>query len=216
MLVIFSGRRYDNYHIMTEKTRKQRSHDRILTAAGRRMRRDGLDGFSVAEVMADAGLTHGGFYAHFESKRALAAEALSRAAEDTRNMWFDRLDNVRGGESLKWLAGRYLRPRHRDRLDDSCLFAALAMDVARADPATRDAFTQALEKTVGQVADKLDVLPPEEARAQALVFISLCVGALNLARAVPDVDLSDDILRAVRQFAGALLSSHAELAEVSS
>lgn len=186
------------------QTRKKQSHGRILAAAGRRLRTDGIDGLSVAEVMADAGLTHGGFYAHFDSKSEMVAEGFSHAATEARDMWFERLDDVRGGESLKWLAGRYLRPRHRDHLEDGCPFATLGMDATRGDAAVRNVFDAALKDTVAAVAVKLDDLPVAEARSQAIIFLSLCVGAINLARAVSDDDLSEDILRTVRQFAGAL------------
>jgi TetR/AcrR family transcriptional repressor of nem operon len=186
------------------QARKKQSHGRILAAAGRRLRTAGIDGLSVAEVMADASLTHGGFYAHFDSKGDMVAEGFAYAASEAREMWFERLDDVRGGESLKWLAGRYLRPRHRDHPEDGCPFAALAMDISRGDPALREVFDAALKDTVTQVAAKLDDLPAEEARSQAIIFMSLCVGALNLARAVSDAEFSEDILRTVRQVASAL------------
>ncbi len=192
------------YNPATWQKRKRASHRRILAAAGRHLRKDGIDGLSVGEVMADAGLTHGGFYAHFDNKQALVKDAFTDAADEARDMWFERLDDIRGAESLKWLAGRYLRPRHREHLEDSCLFAALSMDAARDQPSTRDVFDKALGKTVAAVAAKLDQLPAAEARSQAIVFLSLCIGALNLSRAVAGEEFSDEILRTARQFAASL------------
>ncbi len=193
---------------LTEKLewqrRKQRSHERIVDAAGRRMRRDGLGGFSVAQVMADAGLTHGGFYAHFRNKQALAAACLRDIADRARTLWFERLDGVTGADCLKWLAGRYLRPRHRDHPEDGCLFAALAGDVARDDVVLRAAFDDALERSVEAVAARLEALPSGEARARAITFIALNAGALSLSRAVEREEFSDEILRAARKLAGSL------------
>ena len=190
--------------------RKHRSHERIVDAAGRRMRRHGLGGFSVAQVMADAGLTHGGFYAHFRNKQALAAACVSDIADRAREMWFERLDGVRGGDCLKWLAGRYLRPRHRDHPEDGCLFAALAADVARGDGALRSAFDDALETSVDAVAARLDTLPTADARARAIGFIALCAGAVNLSRAVEREDFSNEILRAARKLAGTLADTDSD------
>lgn len=171
---------------------KQRTKGKILDAAAKRLRAGGPDGATVGDIMADAGLTHGGFYAHFADKADLADAAFRHAMGRTRSTWFAGLANARGGELLKWLAGRYLSPAHRDDRAGGCGFAALAGDAARHDGGLESAFSDELRATLARLEDGgVD-------EGTALAFMALSIGGLNMARAVDDPLLSERILRACR------------------
>lgn len=191
---------HTNFTVMTvRQTQKRASHDRVLTAAAARLRRQGADGMAIAEVMGEARLTHGAFYAHFRDKADLAAAAFRHAMGSARELWFRGLDGLDRGERRRWLAGRYLSRSHRDDPGSGCALAALAGDAARGDAGLRRAYTE-------ELGTSLDRLAGGEAarRDQAVAFLALCVGGIQLARAVDDPLLSDDILRACRQAAGAI------------
>jgi TetR/AcrR family transcriptional repressor of nem operon len=173
-------------------TRKQRTKSKILEAAARRLRSDGPDGATVGDIMADAGLTHGGFYAHFKGKDDLAASAFRHAAGDARERWFDGLERVAGGDLLRWLAGRYLTPAHRDDRAEGCVFAALSGDAARRTGGFASVYGEELRRSL----ERLERGGVDE--SEALAFLALCVGGLSMARAVDDPLLSERILRACR------------------
>ncbi len=175
------------------------NHERIIEAAGRMFRERGFDGIGVAELMKSVGLTHGGFYGHFGSKGDLAAEVCERLATHAAERWGQVVERG-GADPLKSLQGYYLTARHRDDHANGCIYATLAADVARRDdPKLRGAFA-------GGVRAMLDVLrkivPGASAKAKrkaAMVKLSTLVGAMILARAVDDEDLSDEILTAARE-----------------
>lgn len=170
---------------------------RIVETAARLFRERGLDGVGVAELMKQAGLTHGGFYGHFQSKDELMAEACDAAIEQTGARWRKRLDR---DPSLDTLVSHYLTPRHRDHPGDGCVVAALANDAARHEGPVRASYTRSVRRLIGTVADSLrGTLPGAEARRRrkAMAICAGMVGGLILARAVDDDDLSRDILDAV-------------------
>ena len=175
-----------------------RTRQTILRTAGRLFRRRGFDGVGVAEIMAEGGLSHGGFYRHFASKDALAVEAADRVASRTVEDWQEVRDKAQG-DALTVLLDRYLTPSHRDTPDAGCLFAALGADVGRSDDAALHA---AVAGGVRQIADLLADLGPEDddaaRREAALGRLSTLVGALILARATRGDALSDEILSAAR------------------
>lgn len=168
---------------------------RILAAAARRIRVDGLDATGVEDVMKDAGLTHGAFYAHFASREALLAEALGAAAAEAREAWFAGLDGLPRSAWLAQVVGRYLAPIHRDRPATGCAFAALGPEAARAPVETRRVFEAELRRSLDRLGAGLG--DP----AQAMALYSLAVGALALSRAVADPELSDALLLAARRAA---------------
>jgi TetR/AcrR family transcriptional repressor of nem operon len=178
----------------TRAARKADTRRRIVTAAARRLRADGAERAGVAEVMAEAGLTHGGFYAHFADREALLGEALADALNLGRERWFGGLDGAEARDFVAAALGRYLNPRHRAALDDGCAFAALASDFARGGAPLRRAATEGLEAATARLA------PNAGGRERALALIALCVGGLALARGVDDPALSDELLRACRRF----------------
>jgi TetR/AcrR family transcriptional regulator, transcriptional repressor for nem operon len=173
------------------KDQKQATRQRILEAAGRRFKQDGIDGAGVAAVMSDAGLTNGGFYAHFKSKEDLVANVLADQLR-TQRQGFDGLPSDRAG--LEAMVRLYLSPQHRDQCADGCPSAALLDEIVRRPAATRQVFTDEQLATADEIAARLDPTDPEAARTDALTLLGLMVGTLQLSRALTDRDLSDQLL----------------------
>jgi len=172
---------------------KAESHDRIVQAAATRVRESGVAGVGVADLMKEAGLTHGGFYRHFASREDLVAEAIERALQDGARA----IEAVakRNDPRLATVVDGYLSTAHRDGLAASCAITTLAADVARGDDRSRSAY-------VRQIAVYLDLLARLVAgetsgakRAKAITALSTLVGALSMARAVNDETLSREILK---------------------
>jgi TetR/AcrR family transcriptional repressor of nem operon len=174
--------------------------ERILEVAGTLFRQHGFDGTGVDDIMKGAGLTHGGFYGHFDSKDDLTAETTSRVLGDQG--WI-RGRTGAGAPSLEDLVQRYLSRGHRDDAAHGCLIAALGSEVARQPRSVRRAFTEGLRLRV-ETLHRLLPGRSEANREQALATMAGLVGALMLARAVDDPKLSDEILAAATMtFAGA-------------
>ena len=176
----------------------------VLHAASRMVRERGVDGVTVPEVMATAGLTHGGFYRHFASKDALVAQACAAAFDQRLAGMDDALETADNAEAARraWLEDYYLSPGHRDTPENGCATAALAGDVARAPDgaALRDAYLEGLRNTIekmGRLGNR-----PEDAEAreqEILVELATAVGALVLSRAIAGDDLSERLLDTVRR-----------------
>jgi AcrR family transcriptional regulator len=173
------------------KDHKQATRRRILDAAGRRFKQDGIDGAGVATVMSDAGLTNGAFYAHFSSKEDLVANVLADQLRAQRQS-FDAQPSDRAG--LEAFVRSYLSPEHRDQFADGCPSAALLDEIARRHPDTREVFTGEVMGVVDDIASRLDPTDAEGARADALTVFGLMVGTLQLARTLTDRELSDQLL----------------------
>ncbi len=181
--------------------RKAATHARILGSAGRLVRRAGLRAASVPSVMRGAGLTVGGFYAHFRSKRAMDAEVLRREMDLVRASWLGGLESSRGIEWVARAIKRYLSPAHRDGVAAGCALPSSLSELTRADRATRAAFADAMEAAVAEIAARAPATHGVTARERALATFALCVGGLTLARALRDHPASDEILRACRAWA---------------
>ena len=173
------------------KDQKQATRQRILEAAGRRFKQDGIDGAGVAAVMSDAGLTNGAFYAHFASKEDLVANVL---ADQLRAQRHSFAAQPAGRAGLEAFIRAYLSPQHRDQCADGCPSAALLDEIARRPAATRQVFTDELTDEIDDIATRLDPNDIEAARTNALTVFGLMVGTLQLARALTDRDLSDRLL----------------------
>jgi len=174
---------------------------RILAAAARKFREGGFAGAGVDAVMAEAGLTAGGFYAHFESKEALLAEALAAGPGHPGERLAAGLDGTAGAPFLREVVRRYLSRSHRDDVAGGCALPALAAEVARQGPEARAAFEGYLRRFVERLAPRVPGgpgLPPAE---RVLATAALAAGGIMLARAVADPGLSDRILRACRRLA---------------
>lgn len=162
---------------------------RIVTAASRAFRKDGVGATGLSDVMGAAGLTHGGFYKHFASKDQLVAEACAEAADALVAKLTEAAAAEPGGA-----AALYLSDWHRDNPAGGCPLAAIGSELGRADAATRTAATDGLLKLVGVVAGQLGGTPPEAARRRALAAVATMIGAITMARMVDDPALSADIL----------------------
>ena len=173
------------------KEHKQATRQRIIDTAGRRLKRDGITASGVATLMADAGLTNGAFYAHFDSKEDLVANVLADQLRAQRQS-FDAQPSDRAG--LEAFIRSYLSPEHRDQSADGCPSAALLDEIARRPDATRQVFTDELMGVIHDIASRLDQADAEAARTDALTVFGLMVGTLQLARALTDRDLSDQLL----------------------
>ncbi|UDM53417.1 TetR/AcrR family transcriptional regulator [Cupriavidus sp. MP-37] len=189
---------------MARASREQTDKNReaIEQASSRLFRERGLNGVSVAELMAGAGLTHGGFYGHFASKDALAAQACKRAFEESTARWERRLARAGGDRNamLANLVEPYLTAAHCANPGVGCAAAALAVDVAR-EPAgapVRQAYADGLRTMIDDMAQTVASDDPQERHEQALVRMALLVGALTLARATEGDPLSDQMLNAVQ------------------
>jgi TetR/AcrR family transcriptional repressor of nem operon len=173
------------------KDHKKATRQRILEAAGRRFKQDGIDGAGVAAVMSDVGLTNGAFYAHFASKEDLVANVLADQLHAQRHR-FDAHPSDRRG--LEAFIRSYLSPQHRDESADGCPSAALLDEIARRPAATRQVFTDELMGVIDDMASRLDPTDAEAARTDALTLFGLMLGTLQLARALTNRDLSDQLL----------------------
>jgi TetR/AcrR family transcriptional regulator, transcriptional repressor for nem operon len=173
------------------KGHKQATRQRIVEAAGRRFKQDGLDGAGVASVMSDAGLTNGVFYAHFKSKEDLVANVLADQLRAQRES-FDTQPSNRGG--LEAFIRSYLSPEHRDQCADGCPSAALLAEIGRRPHATRQVFGDELMGVVDDMASRLDSTDIESARTDALTLFGLMAGTLQIARALTDRQQSDRLL----------------------
>ncbi len=175
-----------------DKGHKEQTRRRIVETAARRFRKEGVEAVGIAGLMADAGLTHGGFYAHFASKEELVRAALEEASDQSRER---RAVLLEKGESLEALVRSYLRPVHRDTPELGCAAAALIAEIARHEPETRSAFTGRLKELLAQFEAALPVDMPEEVRSRrAIGIFGTMLGTLQMARAVTDPVLSVKML----------------------
>jgi TetR/AcrR family transcriptional repressor of nem operon len=179
-------------------SRKEITHERIVATAARAIRRGGFHGVGVADIMKEAGLTHGGFYAHFASRDALLAEALERAGQDaatsvTRGA---AARQMRGASAFRAVVEGYLSERHLGNAESGCPVAALASEMPRQSPEVREASAQRVR---GLVATVRRALPPAEPDDSAAVIASQLVGALQLARALGDNTEGRALLKASRR-----------------
>jgi TetR/AcrR family transcriptional repressor of nem operon len=191
---------------MKRAERKQRTHQRIVNVAARRFREEGLAGAGVQRIMEEAGLTHGTFYSHFDSKADLVAEALVSTLTKQRKRAAQAIGDRPGPEQLARFVADYLSRAHRDAPGTGCPMPSLGAEVMRASAALRRAFDAELRESFAQVESaarrEVDAMDPEEIHTRSIGIVALCVGGMLLARAVEDSKLSDDILRSCRRFAG--------------
>jgi TetR/AcrR family transcriptional repressor of nem operon len=184
------------------KDHRRQTHSRIVENASYGLRQRGAEGLSVVDLMKLAGLTHGGFYNHFDSRAALVSEAIAFAMDQMTERWKKLANGRADGESFEALIADYLSPLHRDDPKHGCALPALAADVARSCPGERRAFASKLEKMIDVFAELLPDEEPQRARQIATGAIATMVGSMVLSRAVGAGKLSDGILDAGRRTAG--------------
>jgi TetR/AcrR family transcriptional regulator, transcriptional repressor for nem operon len=171
------------------------TRQRIITAAAGAFRKNGIAGTGLSDLMAAAGLTHGGFYRHFDSKDQIVAEACTAAMESLVEQLAAAASRKSPQRKLKTIADSYLSAAHRDGPAEGCPLAALGSELARADERTRAAATQAFLRLVGVIGAQFGRTPPAVARRRALVAAATMIGALTMSRIVTDSELSAGILR---------------------
>lgn len=182
--------------VSREQAAKHR--EQILETASRLFRERGFNGIGVAELMASAGFTHGGLYGHFSSKENLMAEACARTFSDVESLWLKELDHSQD-HPLVAISNRYLSDRHRRHPGTGCPLASWAIEASRQPKSIRRVFTEGLRRLVNALADRLGLSSPEERYQRSLATWSTLVGALVLARAVNDPQLSKDILKSAAE-----------------
>lgn len=165
----------------TRSSRKKISYERILDVAARSVRRDGYAGVGVADVMKQAGLTHGGFYAHFGSREAMLAKALEHAGEISAKALSQHIAarRAQGDSPLRALVEVYLSDKHLASPETGCPVAALGSEMPRQEAELREASRRRVQGLIDTVKR---TLPPEAAPESAMVIAGTMVGALQLAR----------------------------------
>jgi TetR/AcrR family transcriptional repressor of nem operon len=178
---------------------KLETHARIVKRASVRLREKGAHGIGVADLMKDAGLTHGGFYAHFDSREALVIEAFAYAMDRSTERWRKLGELTPPEKRLAAIVDSYLTATHRDDPGHGCAVPTLGAEIARESPKTRKAFAAKLEQMVDMIAEQIAGLPRKTARKQAEAALATMMGTLVLARIAGNGEFSDEILAAGRE-----------------
>ena len=170
--------------------------EQILAAAANRFREHGFDGISVADLMKEAGLTHGGFYGHFSSKEELVALASLRAMGETVAKW-ERVVDEAPGNPLEALARSYLSLRHHDHPETGCLLAALGSELARQPSSVRDAVREGQQQFFALLTRIVPGQTKAARKKKAIAVLATMIGGMVLARTVSDPQLRQEILETV-------------------
>src|ERR1700712_5156040 len=180
------------------KEHKLETHARIVRKASVRLREKGAHGVGVADLMKEAGLTHGGFYAHFDSREAMVIEAFGYAMDRSTERWRRLAEQTPPEKRLATIVNSYLTPAHRDDPGHGCAVPTLGAEIARESPKTRKAFAGRLEQMVEMLADQIPDVSRKAARKQAMASLATMMGTVVLARVAGTGEVSDDILDAGR------------------
>src|SRR4051794_33763561 len=181
------------------KNHKQETHARIVRKASVRLREKGAHGIGVADLMKEAGLTHGGFYAHFDSREALMIEAFTYAMDRSMEHWRKSAEQTAPEKRLATIIHAYLTTLHRDDPGHGCAVPTLGPEVARESPKTRRAFAAKLEQMIEMMADQILDVPRKAAHKQAVAALATMMGTLVLSRIAGNGEFSDEILGAGRE-----------------
>lgn len=177
---------------------KLETHERIVKKASVRLREKGAHGIGVADLMKDAGLTHGGFYAHFDSREALVIEAFTHAMDRSTERWRKLAEKAQPEKRLAAVVDSYLTALHRDDPGRGCAIPTLGAEIARENSRTRRVFSGRLERMIDVLADQIHGVPRKVARKRATSAIATMMGTLVMARIAGTGDFSDEILAAGR------------------
>ena len=181
------------------KEHKQETHARIVKKAATRLREKGAHVIGVADLMKDAGLTHGGFYAHFDSREALVIEAFNYAMDRATERWRKVTAEVAPEKRLSTIVDGYLSATHRDDPGQGCAVPALGAEIARESPKTRKAFALKLDQMIDMIADQIQDVPRKTARKQAMAALATMMGTIVMSRIAGNGEMSDEILSAGRE-----------------
>jgi len=177
---------------------KLETHARIVRKASVRLREKGAHGIGVADLMKEAGLTHGGFYAHFDSREALVIEAFADAMDRSTERWRKLGEATTPDRRFATIVDSYLTALHRDNPGHGCAIPTLGAEIARESPRTRKAFAAKLEQMIEVLAAQLPDVPRKAARKQATAAIATMMGTMVMARVAGNGDFSEEILQAGR------------------
>ena len=180
------------------KEHKFQTHAKIVKRASIKLREKGAHGIGVADLMKEAGLTHGGFYAHFDSRDALVIEAVTHAMDRSTEKWRKLTEETTPDKRLSKIVSSYLAPDHRDDPGQGCAVPALAAEIARESAKTRRVFAGRMEQLIDMLADQYQGLPRKAARKQATAALATMMGSLVMARVAGNGELSDEILKSGR------------------
>ena len=183
------------------KEHKQETHSRIVKKAAILLREKGAHGVGVADLMKEAGLTHGGFYAHFDSREALVIEAFAYAMDRSTERWRQIAAQTPPDRRLATIVDSYLTAVHRDDPGHGCAVPVLGAEIVRESPRTRKAFATKLDQMLDMMAEQMGDVPRKTARKQAMAMLATMAGTLLLARIAGNGELSDEILAAGREAA---------------
>ena len=175
---------------------KEASHERIVSVAARAIRRSGYDGTGVADIMKEAGLTHGAFYAHFPSREAMLAEAATRACAEAAALTAGVAAGVPAGQALASMLRTYLSPEHLAQVEMGCPLAALGSETPRQTPEVRRVTTRHIKEMIDAIARQSPDWGQPAAHERALVTVATMVGTLVLARAVDEPALANSLCEA--------------------
>ena len=180
------------------KEHKFQTHERIVKKASVKLREKGAHGIGVADLMKDAGLTHGGFYAHFDSRDALVIEAFTHAMDRSTARWRKLSEETPVEKRLSKIVNTYLAPVHRDDLGHGCAVPALAAEIARESAKTRRVFSGRMEQMIDMLAEQFHGMPRKAARKEAVAALATMMGSLVMARVAGNSELSEEILKSGR------------------
>jgi TetR/AcrR family transcriptional regulator, transcriptional repressor for nem operon len=176
------------------------TRQRIISAAAAEFRRNGITDTSNSDLMAAAGLTHGGFYRHFESKDQLVAEACDAAVRSMVDTFASAAQGKSSKSRLRAAAARYLSTDHRDDPAHGCPLAALGSEIARSDQGVRSVATDGFLRLVEIIAAQYEGIRPDLAKQRALAAASMMIGALTMSRIATDPKLSSEILSQANRY----------------
>jgi TetR/AcrR family transcriptional regulator, transcriptional repressor for nem operon len=180
------------------KQHKFQTHARIVKRASVKLREKGAHGVGVADLMKEAGLTHGGFYAHFDSRDALVVEAFTHAMDRSTEHWRKQSEGAPAEKRLSTIVNGYLTPLHRDNPGQGCAVPTLAAEIARESAKTRRAFAGRMDQMIEMLAKQFPGVAPKTARKQAMAALATMMGSLVMARVAGTGELSDEILKSGR------------------
>jgi TetR/AcrR family transcriptional regulator, transcriptional repressor for nem operon len=178
---------------------KLETHARIVRKASVRLREKGAHGVGVADLMKEAGLTHGGFYAHFNSRDDLVIEAFTHAMDRSTERWRKLAEQATREKRFAMIVDSYLTSLHRDDPGRGCAIPTLGAEIARESSRTRRVFAGRLDQMIDILADQLPKLPRKAARKRAMAAMATMIGTLVMARVAGSGEFSDEILGAGRE-----------------
>ena len=200
---------------LTAKAQKKgRTHEAILESAARLLREKGIAGAGVADVMKGAGLTVGGFYAHFDSKEDLIDEALRRTSSDVRERLFEGLSDKPADKRAEMVLKRYLSAEHRDEFGKGCALSAVVGEIGTTAGEHREVLREQFTALSSTLSELLPPASEPPRRYLAIALVALMYGGLSLSRALRGTPLSDDVLRACRALGTAALRTAGDVVDL--